>query len=191
MFLAKSASPRRRSGLAARGTRSARALAGLVLAGCLDPDSPGSRVAAVVVAPVTVLEGVTVEGYAEGRSDFRVFAERASLDPEGREARLTEVTIAFADRTSGDVSVRADEAHFWIDREDFELRGDVRGRTAAGETFETEALAYDDASRSLRTDAPVRLRRSDLSFEGRGMELDVASRRVRFSGRVSAVTEPE
>jgi LPS export ABC transporter protein LptC len=153
-------------------------------------ESGASRVSATV-APVTVLEGVIVEGYAHGTSDFRVSAERASLDPEGREARLTDVVIAFADRTSGDVSVRANEARFLIDEEDFELRGDVRGSTAAGETFETQELRYDDAARSLRTDAPVRLRRSDFSFEGRGMELDVESRRLRFSGRVTATTEPE
>ncbi len=177
--------------MAETGTRSGCALAALLAAGCFSgSESQVSRPTAAV-APVTTLEGVVVEGYAAGKSEFRVFAERAALDSDGRAARLSDVRIAFADRTSGDVSVRADEAVFEIDRDDFELRGDVRGTTAVGETFETETLRYDDARRLLRTDAPVRLRRSDLLFEGRGMELDVDSRRVRFRGRVSAVTEPE
>jgi LPS export ABC transporter protein LptC len=142
-------------------------------------------------APMTTLEGVVVDGYAAGKSEFQVLAESATLDPESRQARLADVRITFADRTSGDVSVRANEALFEIDRDDFELRGDVRGTTSAGETFETDALRYDDAGRLLRTDSEVRLRRSDLLFEGRGMELDVATRRVRFKGRVSALAEAE
>jgi LPS export ABC transporter protein LptC len=140
---------------------------------------------------VTTLEGVVVEGFSSGKSEFRVSAARAALDPEGREARLSDVTIDFVERSSGDVRVRADEARFEIDRDDLELRGDVRGSTAAGETFETDALTYDDGRRQLRTDSPVILRRTDLVFEGRGMDLDVESRRVRFHGRVSAVTKPE
>jgi LPS export ABC transporter protein LptC len=165
-------------------------LAAWLAFGCAaDPDATVSR-PEVAFAPMTTLEGVIVDGYAAGKSEFQVVAERAALDPEGRQARLADVRITFHDRTSGDVSVRANEALFEIDRDDFELRGDVRGSTSAGEEFETDALRYEDADRLLRTDAPVRLRRSDLLFEGRGMELDVETRRVRFRGRVSAVAEP-
>ncbi len=137
-----------------------------------------------------MLHGVVLEGYAAGSSEFRVRADSAQLDPVARIARLVQVEIEFADRQSGPVHVQAAQGEFALDRDDFALRGGVVGETSEGERFETEELRYDDATRSLRSDVPVRMVRSNLEFRGRGMRLDVDSRRLRFSGRVTATSLP-
>ena len=141
-------------------------------------------------APTTSLQGVVLEGYAGGKTDFRVRADSAVLDPLERAARLSRVRIEFADRESGPVQVEAAEGRFALDKDDFELFGGVVGQTGEGERFETENLHYHDATRTLVTDSLVRMTRSNLVFEGRGMQMNVDSRRLRFTGRITATSLP-
>lgn len=167
------------------------ALAAALLAGsmgCAGDPVPVSS--APTLRPQTLLEGVVLEGYAAGSDEFRVQAVSAEVDPTASVARLSQVRIEFADRTSGAVSVEAGEGEFALARDDFALRGGVVGETSAGEHFETEDLRYDSATRSLRTEAPVRMTRSNLEFRGRGMRFDIDSRRLRFAGRVTVTSLP-
>ncbi len=159
-------------------------------AGCGDAPAPGSGAPTAGDAPHTVLRGVVLEGYAAASHKFRVQAREAEVDPIAGLARLEQVSIEFSDRQSGPVAVTAGEGEFRLDRDDFALRGGVVGETGAGEHFETEDLRYDDATRSLRTESPVRVTRSSLELRGRGMRFDVDSRRLRFLGRVSATGRP-
>jgi LPS export ABC transporter protein LptC len=157
-------------------------------AGCAAESPPVSS--SPTLRPQTLLEGVVLEGYAAGSDEFRVQAASAEVDPTASVARLTQVQIEFADRQSGTVLVRAGEGEFAMARDDFALRGGVVGDTGAGEHFETEDLRYDAATRSLRTESPVRMTRSNLEFRGQGMRFDVDSRRLRFTGRVTATSLP-
>jgi LPS export ABC transporter protein LptC len=171
--------------------RARRALVAALLAasaGCTGEPPPVAS--PPTLRPQTLLEGVVLEGYAAGSNEFRVQAAAAEVDPLASVARLSRVQIDFADRTSGAVSVEAGEGEFALARDDFELRGGVVGETSAGEHFETEDLRYDSATRSLRTEAPVRMTRSNLEFRGRGMRFDIDSRRLRFAGRVTVTSLP-
>lgn len=168
-----------------------RALTAALVAGCVAcAAEPPAVEAPGRAAPETSLQGVVLEGYAAGSSEFRVQADSARIDPVERIAHLEQVRIDFSDRQSGPVSVRAAEGEFALERDDFALRGGVTGATGEGEHFETDDLRYDASTRSLRTDAPVRMTRSNLEFQGRGMRLDVDSRRLRFTGRVTATSVP-
>jgi LPS export ABC transporter protein LptC len=171
--------------------RGRRALVAALLvgsAGCAADPPPVASPS--TLRPQTLLEGVVLEGYAAGSDEFRVQAASAEVDPIGSVARLTQVRIEFADPQSGLVVVRAGEGEFALARDDFALRAGVVGDTGAGEHFETEDLRYEDASRSLRTESPVRMTRSNLEFRGSGMRFDVDSRRLRFTGRVTATSLP-
>jgi LPS export ABC transporter protein LptC len=168
-----------------------RALAVVLLAGsaaCAGDPPPVST--PPTLRPQTLLEGVVLEGYAAGSDEFRVEAASAEVDPIASVARLTQVQIEFADRQSGTVLVRAGEGDFAMARDDFTLRKGVVGDTGAGDHFETEDLRYEAATRSLRTESPVRMTRSNLEFRGQGMRFDVDSRRLRFTGRVTATSLP-
>lgn len=173
------------------GLRGRRALVAALVAGSAGCAAEPPAVASPpTLRPQTLLEGVVLDGYASGSDEFRVRAASAEIDPSAGVARLTQVQIEFADRQSGTVLVRAGEGEFALGRDDFTLRRGVVGDTSAGEHFETEDLRYEDASRSLRTGSPVRMTRSNLEFRGQGMRFDVDSRRLRFTGRVTATSLP-
>ena len=67
----------------------------------------------------------------------------------------------------------------------------MRGTTEEGETFETEKVAYDAVDRVLRSETPVRVDRSNLRLRAEGMEIDVATRVLKLTGKVRAEIEGE
>lgn len=165
--------------------------AGLVLAlcGCLpaadlpDPASP-------IGTPALVkLDGVLFEGFRAGERDVEVRASSADIDPESRVAQLRDVQIAFRDELRGAVQIRAKRARFDLAHDDFLLRGEVEGSTAAGDRFATSELRYERVSNRLWTDRPVSVWRSNLKLEAAGMDMDVTTQSLRVMGRVRTTLE--
>jgi LPS export ABC transporter protein LptC len=164
-------------------------LAALLACAACDP-SGGVEPPSDVEPPVTTLRGVVFEGYGAGEREFEVRAARALVEPELGRARLFDVEIAFAEDERGPIGVRAGEAVLELARDDFVLQGGVEGTGGEGERFWTDDLRYEQARRMLVTDAPVRVERSSLEFRGRGMEIDLDARTVRFTQRVEATVGP-
>ena len=134
------------------------------------------------------LTGVVFEGYSLELRDVEVRAARARFDLASNEVRLQQVDVSFL-QDQGMVEVEADEGLVVIEREDFVLSGNVNGTTGGGERFYTDELRFDGARRRLWTESPVRVERAALTLRGDGMEVDLATRRIRFIGRVRATTE--
>lgn len=158
--------------------------------------SPGSTAevpdeeARAEVAPAT-LEQVVLEGYRQGSREVEVRAASAAIDPVARVARLHDVKISFADARRGAIVVRAEAARYDMQSDDFVLEGRVEGRTGEGERFEARDVRYDAKREKLRSEQPVRMYRENLTLTGEGMEIDVATRRVKIEGKVRTVVTPQ
>jgi len=140
--------------------------------------------------PATTLRGVLFEGFRVGETEYEVRAASAEIDWNARLAQLSEVEIRFQEETRGPVHVRADSGVVDLERQNFQLVGDVQGTTERGERFFTERVRYEQATNSLLGDGPVRIERSGMVFVGRGMTIDLDGREVRFTGSVKATVQP-
>jgi len=66
------------------------------------------------------------------------------------------------------------------------VEGEVEVVSRSGYTLRTDRLAYHQADRTIRTEAPVRLTSARLELDGVGLNLDLGSRRLRVLSRVHA-----
>jgi LPS export ABC transporter protein LptC len=139
--------------------------------------------------PVAKLSKVVFEGYQADERGVMVAAAEARVNLAEGMAELSQVRIAFDEDRRGPIQVRADEARLEIVGNDFVLRGNVRGAAGAGESFATDEIHYDEETRRLWTDSPVRVERASMTLHGEGMELDLPSRRIRIMGRVRVTSE--
>ena len=152
----------------------------------IDPEVGGPPAIGRQALPPAELTGVVFEGYAEGVRDLIISASRAEVDIEHGVARLDKVRISFAGEERGPTRISAPFAEFRLDSDDFVLSGGVRGSTQFGERFSTSEVRYDHASRKLRSASRVKVQRANLQLEAEGMEIDVASRTIRLTGKVQA-----
>jgi len=128
--------------------------------------------------PPLVLETVHFSGYEGGTQDFEVKAQRANLRTDEQVAELSGVDIQFHDSDRGPLRVQADRAELNLASDDFVLHENVRGELGDGERFTTSEVRYQDSNRRLFTDQPVRVERGRFAFRGRGMVIDVPTRRL-------------
>jgi LPS export ABC transporter protein LptC len=139
----------------------------------LEPQAPN----AIEVPPV-VLETVQFTGYRGDAQEFEVRAERADVHAEKQTAELHAVDIQFRESERGPLRVRADRAELNLASDDFVLHENVRGELGDGERFTTSEVRYVEATQSLHTDRAVRIERGRFSFQGKGMDIDVPTRRL-------------
>lgn len=158
-----------------------------LLAGCGIEGLGRREVQVPAGLPPALLREVVFEGFSSGIRDAVVTAAVARIDTERRLALLREVELSFREELRGRVEIRAEEGTLDLDSEDFLLRGNVEGVTAAGDRFHTTQLEYERSEDRLWTGAPVRLERSSMTIRAEGMEFDLAERRVHLIGQVTAV----
>ena len=187
-------SRRDRSRFGSRGRAAAAALlaAAALTAGCSfdyteagqSPDELLERVPETVFTDVTrtiVRDGrVVAEIHAQRMLNFRRRARTIVLDLQYNEydAAGNAVTTGSAER-----------AVYYTERKDVELAGSIRLRSDSQEvSLEADTLRWEDARRRLVTtpEAVVEILRDDGSeVRGTGLEVDVRSKTVRFTGPVS------
>lgn len=142
-----------------------------------------------VEVPDAELEGVLFEGHRAGLRDIEVRARIARIDPEERRAELEGVRIELADSDRGRLSIRAERGTLDLVADDFLLSGRVEGVVGDEQRFRTSEVRYESERQRLWTDQPVNVSRGPIALEGRGMELDLASRTLRIRGRVRTTLE--
>ena len=130
------------------------------------------------------------EAYAAGERDVLVRAERAEVQAEERVAHLYVVRIDFADQGRGPIHIESARGDFELDSDNFVLSGGVEGRARGNERFTTEEVRYEREHERLWSIHPVRVTDDHLVLHGAGMELDLAERRIRLTGRVRAEIAP-
>lgn len=165
----------------ARPARAAR-LVVLLLAVCL----AGPRASA---AQDLVLSTMTYVGSEGDTRDLVLSAARARIAPGGDIAYLEDVSLdAAGDGGASSLVLTCDRARLDLASSDFHAEGNVRGRTADGHRFRTEAADFDHDARTIEGDAAVEiLDPAGTRLQGRGFHYDVGSQRMRMHHAV--VTE--
>jgi LPS export ABC transporter protein LptC len=139
--------------------------------------------------PPALLEGVRFEAYRDGVTDAEVRSQFAEVDWAQDEVRLQGVQIVLPGQDRGPLAVQAEHGRIDLVTKGFVLGGRVVARTGDGQRLETARLRYEAGPRKLVSDDPVRVLGQRLELVGSGMEIDVATRRVRLRGPVRAQTE--
>ena len=173
------------------GGRAGRWLVGAVSAASVACNSnldvlESSSVRPVVQMPPIEMERVLFEGYHGDLRDVSVTAASATVDMKANIANLRDVSIAFAADDAGKVSIAAPNGEFHLDVDDFTLSNGVHGETAEGQRFTTDTARYIASRRVIVSDVPVELRRANLVVSAAGMEMEVATHRLRLNGNVKA-----
>ncbi|MFI5317012.1 MAG: LPS export ABC transporter periplasmic protein LptC [Myxococcota bacterium] len=147
----------------------------------------------VVEMPPIEMEGVRFEGYHGDLRDVSVIASSAIVDMKSNFADLREVSISFAsdDEGAGKISIAAPVGEFHLDVDDFKLSKGVTGETEEGQRFTTDTARYIGSRRVIVSDVPVELRRDNLVVSAAGMEMEVATHRLRLNGNVRARVKPK
>jgi LPS export ABC transporter protein LptC len=123
--------------------------------------------------------------------DLSVEASQATIDLEGRIARLDQVRISLAGGETGPLEVRAPSGEFDMARDVLWLRGGVEGQTRPGERFSTAELSFDQESGRLQSAHPVRIERANMELTASAMDLELAARRLSLHGAVRAELRSE
>lgn len=167
-------------------------VAAAALAGCGSPlEALDTGTRPHVKIPPIALEQVLFEGYHGDLQDLTVNAASAVVDTQTQIVHLSDVAIGFAGDENGRIEIAAPVGDFQLNGDDFTLSGGVSGTTAQGEKFTTAAVKYIAKRRVLRSDDPVKILRSNVDLSGKGMELELAQRKLRLLGNVRAEVKPE
>ena len=129
------------------------------------------------------LEGLRIIHRKDGRQEWVLTARRADITPKGDQARLSDVTVSFADKG---VTVSADRGVYVIPTKNLSVDGKI---VAKGENFSviSEGAEIDSTSGSLRTAGPVVIEGKKFRVRGKGMQADESGQTVRILHDVDAV----
>jgi len=155
------------------------------------PIAPALRPLAVLLALAAsapaaavdlILSDMTYVGSEAGDPGVVLEAERARIEHGGDLAHLEVVRLdAAGDDGAASLELTCDRAVLNLDTSDFTATGNVRGRTADGHRFKTEAADFRHASRVIEGDAPVDILDPEgTRLEGKGFSYDVRLRRMKM-----------
>ena len=120
---------------------------------------------------------------------LRATHSRFDTNEERVYAEDVHVTVEHG-RTAGHFEIRCDEGELDIATNDFEARGNVRGRTEGNREFTAPWVSYDHEAGMLFTNAPVMIYEDAITYRGGGFQYFVRERRFRLLGGASLVQEP-
>ncbi len=158
-----------------------------------------TAVAAVLIAPslqaaspLLDVDEMTFVASRGPANELVLNARKAHFDTEKDRVFLDEVHATVEpSKDGGHFEIRCDEGELDIATNDFEARGNVRGRTEGDRTFEAPWVKYDHDKGLLFTDAPVLISEDSITYRGGGFQYFVRERRFKLLGGASVVQLPE
>lgn len=152
----------------------------LLIAGTLQADSP--------LLDVDAMTFVASRGRA---NELVLRATHARFDTDDERVYLEEVhALVEPGSKSGHFEIYCDEGVLELDTNDFEARGNVRGKTEGSREFSAPWVKYDHEAGLLFTNAPVLISEDAIQYRGGGFQYYVRERRFRLLGGASVVQEP-
>ncbi len=129
------------------------------------------------------MEGLRLVHKNKGSQDWTLTARRADITPQGDQAYLSGITMAFAGKG---VTVTADKGLYRIPDRYLSVDGSV---VARGENFTViaEGAEFDSASGNLKTGGPVFIEGKKFRVKGRGMLAENSGQKVRILNDVTAL----
>lgn len=114
--------------------------------------------------------------------------DAASVRYQKKEGRslLTDVSVTFFLKDGKTVHVTGRQGVLLAETKDIEIMGDVVVRTGQY-TLKTEKLAYNDKTRAVHTDAPIKLEGDGVSLFGKTLAFSFVNEQGEVGGGVTAI----
>jgi LPS export ABC transporter protein LptC len=110
----------------------------------------------------------------EGGRRWTLVADSAAHSAGDGVTRIENVRMTFYDENGdGEITLSAREGILTSATREVEVQGDVVVRSSRGYALYTDRLQYREATRQIRTEAPVRILSQTMEVTGKGMHLDV------------------
>ncbi len=110
----------------------------------------------------------------EGLRRWTLDADTAEYDRDSGLATLTVVRLLFYEAGQfGDVNLKADQGQLEQETRQVDVWGNVTVETENGEQLFTERLHYDDQTRQLSTEDPIKFLSADIELTGTGLKVDI------------------
>ena len=154
--------------------------AAILVAGTLNAESP-----------VLDVEAMTFVASRGSSNELILHAAHARFDTEDERVYLDDVHARVEPSSkAGYFEIRCDEGELDLETNDFEARGNVRGRTEGGREFSATWVKYDHQVGLLFTNAPVLISEDAIAYRGGGFQYYVREHRFRLLGGASVVQAP-
>jgi LPS export ABC transporter protein LptC len=139
-----------------------------------------------------VLHGITYVASDEERNELVLEAAIAHVHLDAQRIDLEGVHVKMGSKApggvkGGGVDVECDRGTFDLETRDFDAAGNVRGVTADGRRFRTEALHYRADRQLVTTNSRVVIRDDAGTYQGGGFDYWVREDRFRLRGGASVV----
>jgi LPS export ABC transporter protein LptC len=122
-----------------------------------------------------------------GLKKWDLIADKAEYDKAKDVIRLTVIRLVLTGTgKEGDVVLTADRGAFHTATKDVDLSGNVVARSASGMVFTTGQAAYASARSMVHTADRVKFTDGNLTVEGRGMEFNVETKKMKLEQDVTA-----
>lgn len=133
-----------------------------------------------------VLSDMTYMGSQAGEPALVLTAARARIEHDSDIAHLQGVRLDAVDEKGGSsLEMTCERAELDLTTSDFTATGNVRGRTADGHRFKTEAAAFEHTARVIESHVGVDiLDPTGTRLEGEGFKYDVRSQRMTMRNAV-------
>lgn len=122
---------------------------------------------------------------------WELFAANGTYDKASDRSSLEEIRFIVEKKlSSGPVTLTARHGEYSHASKNVLLKGDVKAMTADGTTFNTTAISYDSARRTMSTNEKVKLSDAALSVEGVGFNFNLDTGIATMHSSVTAVITP-
>jgi len=151
----------------------------------------GFGVLAASGSPELDVDRMTFVASRGAANELVLEAVHARFDTDAERVYLDDVhAVVDPGRSTGSFEIRCDEGELDLATNDFEARGNVRGRTDGSREFQAPWVKYDHERGLLFTNAPVLISEDAIEYRGGGFQYFVRERRFRLLGGASVVQEP-
>ncbi len=137
------------------------------------------------------LENLHYTQNEEGQRRWTLDADKAEYQRDSSVAELEVVKLLFyAAGQFGDLTLQADQGQLTQETRRVDVWGNVVLTTGRGEQLFTERLHYDDKTRQLSTEEPIRFLSSQAELTGTGLQIDIDQGRMLVKKNVWMLLSP-
>lgn len=141
------------------------------------------------VPPVEVKRTAISTVDSEGRLQWEIRAETASVDSRSRTATLVQVEGTYFHDGEPAVTFAAPKGTFFVATRNMTLTDGVRARTSGGETLEAEVVRWDPGRAQIEATGSVVLRQGGMTVRADRLTTDTSLRLSSMSGNVRVTVD--
>ncbi len=138
------------------------------------------------------LENLHYTQNEEGRKRWTLDADKAEYQRDSSQVTLSKVKLSFFQAGQfGNIELTADQGLLEQVTRQVDVWGDVVLTSDNGEQLFTERLHYDDQTRRLSTEEPIRFLSPQSELTGTGLQIDIDQGRLLVKDNVWVLLHPQ